>query len=346
MSSFSTSVGRGFPRGCRAARSVASALAARRFKGGAAERRIERLVIGGVKFELIQTFIKPRGPFRASAVRVGSCPRELALRSSRRPRRAWSGGSMACGFSEHGFSVNDVVGWHGGAMAHRRLHFQRPSRPDRPKFDQGPYNQAPGARTLSASSPICLPSIRTSWPTDRALNRAMANEPECGQGDDRPHDVHPPPQQARSSARTRDPPGRLSLARSPYEDSPTTSSSAARRRVTDDDIPRHRRGTAGRSTKLDALSKPWKLRAAREMTNRPCHVGSERRRARAGARREQVIDLTLAISFYNAVVRLLGTLQIDVEPSTKRILWKNIAAALGLRGRKGFTIGGNSWRQR
>ena len=36
--------------------------------------------------------------------------------------------------------------------------------------------------------------------------------------------------------------------------------------------------------------------------------------------REQVIDLTLAIAFYNAVVRLLGTLQIDVEPEYQRYL--------------------------
>ena len=36
--------------------------------------------------------------------------------------------------------------------------------------------------------------------------------------------------------------------------------------------------------------------------------------------REQVIDLTLAIAFYNAVVRLLGTLQIDVEPEYRRYL--------------------------
>jgi alkylhydroperoxidase family enzyme len=29
---------------------------------------------------------------------------------------------------------------------------------------------------------------------------------------------------------------------------------------------------------------------------------------------EQVVDLMIAISFYNAVVRVLATLQIDVEP--------------------------------
>ena len=35
---------------------------------------------------------------------------------------------------------------------------------------------------------------------------------------------------------------------------------------------------------------------------------------------EQVIDLTLTIGFYNAVVRVLATLQIDVEPDYQRYL--------------------------
>jgi alkylhydroperoxidase family enzyme len=36
--------------------------------------------------------------------------------------------------------------------------------------------------------------------------------------------------------------------------------------------------------------------------------------------RAQIIDLTLTIAFYNAVVRMLGTLQIDVEPEYQRYL--------------------------
>jgi hypothetical protein len=36
--------------------------------------------------------------------------------------------------------------------------------------------------------------------------------------------------------------------------------------------------------------------------------------------RELVIDLSLAIAFYNAEVRLLGTLQIDVEPEYQKYL--------------------------
>ena len=37
------------------------------------------------------------------------------------------------------------------------------------------------------------------------------------------------------------------------------------------------------------------------------------RRRGAGAHDEQVVDLTITIAFYNAVVRVLATLQIDVE---------------------------------
>ncbi len=35
---------------------------------------------------------------------------------------------------------------------------------------------------------------------------------------------------------------------------------------------------------------------------------------------EHVVDLTLTIAFYNAVVRVLATLEIDVEPSYQRYL--------------------------
>ena len=37
---------------------------------------------------------------------------------------------------------------------------------------------------------------------------------------------------------------------------------------------------------------------------------------------EKVVDLTLTIGFYNAVVRVLGTLQIDVEPDYMPYLQK------------------------
>jgi alkylhydroperoxidase family enzyme len=56
------------------------------------------------------------------------------------------------------------------------------------------------------------------------------------------------------------------------------------------------------------------LRAAREMTNGLAMSGATFAELEKALGREQVIDLTLAIAFYNAVVRLLATLQIDVEP--------------------------------
>ena len=62
------------------------------------------------------------------------------------------------------------------------------------------------------------------------------------------------------------------------------------------------------------------LRAAREMTSDLAMSDETFAALEKALGREQVIDLTLAIAFYNAVVRLLGTLQIDVEPEYQRYL--------------------------
>jgi alkylhydroperoxidase family enzyme len=83
--------------------------------------------------------------------------------------------------------------------------------------------------------------------------------------------------------------------------------------VTDDDIRAIKEETAGRPSKLDALSKTV-LRGAREMTSAIAMSDETFSTLERALGREQVIDLTLAIAFYNGVVRLLGTLQIDVEP--------------------------------
>jgi alkylhydroperoxidase family enzyme len=83
--------------------------------------------------------------------------------------------------------------------------------------------------------------------------------------------------------------------------------------VTDDDIRSIGEETAGRPTKLDTLSKTV-LRAAREMTDGLAMADATFAVLEKALGREQVIDLTLTIAFYNAVVRLLATLQIDVEP--------------------------------
>jgi alkylhydroperoxidase family enzyme len=102
------------------------------------------------------------------------------------------------------------------------------------------------------------------------------------------------------------------LAKSPYEYSHHVKI-GREAGVTDDDIRAIGEETAGRPTKLDALSKIV-LRAAREMTDDLAMSDASFAALEKALGREQVIDLTLVISFYNAVVRLLGTLQIDVEP--------------------------------
>ncbi len=108
------------------------------------------------------------------------------------------------------------------------------------------------------------------------------------------------------------------LARSPYEYSHHVKL-GREAGVTDDDIRAMGEETAGRPSKLDPLSKAV-LRAAREMTSDLAMSDQTFATLEQALGREQVIDLTLAIAFYNAVVRLLGTLQIDVEPEYQKYL--------------------------
>jgi alkylhydroperoxidase family enzyme len=108
------------------------------------------------------------------------------------------------------------------------------------------------------------------------------------------------------------------LAKSPYEWSHHVKL-GREFGVSDDDIRAIGEDTAGRATKLDDLSKTV-LRAAREMTTDLAMSDATFATLEKALGREQVIDLTLAIAFYNAVVRLLGTLQIDVEPEYRRYL--------------------------
>jgi alkylhydroperoxidase family enzyme len=89
--------------------------------------------------------------------------------------------------------------------------------------------------------------------------------------------------------------------------------------VTDDDIRAINEETAGRPTRLDDLSKNV-LRAAREMTTGLAMSDETFATLEKALGREQVIDLSLAIAFYNGVVRLLATLQIDVEPEYQKYL--------------------------
>jgi alkylhydroperoxidase family enzyme len=83
--------------------------------------------------------------------------------------------------------------------------------------------------------------------------------------------------------------------------------------VTDDDIRALIDETDGRPSKLEPLAK-LVLKAAREMTNDLAVSDATFTALRKDLDNERIVDLVITISFYNAVVRLLASLQIDVEP--------------------------------
>jgi alkylhydroperoxidase family enzyme len=87
----------------------------------------------------------------------------------------------------------------------------------------------------------------------------------------------------------------------------------------EDDIRAIGEETAGRASKLEPLARAVLL-AAREMTGGLAMSGATYAELEKALGREQVIDLTLVVAFYNAVVRLLNTLQIDVEPEYMKYL--------------------------
>jgi alkylhydroperoxidase family enzyme len=101
------------------------------------------------------------------------------------------------------------------------------------------------------------------------------------------------------------------LARSPYEWSHHVKIGHDFG-VTDDDIRALIDDTAGKPTQLDDMAKTV-LRAAREMTDDGAMSDATFATLQKALGNEQVVDLTLTIGFYNAVVRVLATLQIDVE---------------------------------
>lgn len=108
------------------------------------------------------------------------------------------------------------------------------------------------------------------------------------------------------------------LAKSPYEYSHHVKI-GREFGVTDDDIRAIGEETAGRTSKLDPLGRTV-LRAAREMTNDLAMSDATFATLEHELGREKLIDLALAVAFYNGVVRMLGTLQIDVEPEYKKYL--------------------------
>lgn len=101
------------------------------------------------------------------------------------------------------------------------------------------------------------------------------------------------------------------LARSPYEWSHHVKISHDFG-CTDADIQALIDETAGKPTTLDALTRTV-LRAAREITLDGAVAADTFTALQSTLGNEQLVDLTVAIAFYNAVVRVLATLAIDVE---------------------------------
>jgi alkylhydroperoxidase family enzyme len=82
--------------------------------------------------------------------------------------------------------------------------------------------------------------------------------------------------------------------------------------VSDADIAALIADTEGKPNDLEPLAKAV-LKAAREMTNDLAISDATYAELQKGLDNERLVDLTITIAFYNAVVRILHTLQIDVE---------------------------------
>ena len=82
--------------------------------------------------------------------------------------------------------------------------------------------------------------------------------------------------------------------------------------VSDDEIRAVADETAGRPTKLEPLAKAV-LRAAREMTLDLVISDETFAALRQEIDNERLTDLVVTIAFYNGLVRLLETMQVDVE---------------------------------
>jgi alkylhydroperoxidase family enzyme len=101
------------------------------------------------------------------------------------------------------------------------------------------------------------------------------------------------------------------LARSPYEWSHHVKLGNDFG-VSDEDIRALIDDTAGKPTSLDDMARTV-LRAAREMTLDGAMSDVTFATLQQTLGNEQIVDLTVTIAFYNAVVRVLATLRIDVE---------------------------------
>lgn len=89
--------------------------------------------------------------------------------------------------------------------------------------------------------------------------------------------------------------------------------------VSADDVRAIAAETAGRETALDHVTKVV-LRAAREITADLAATEATFVELKAHLTPEELTDLVLVISFYNAVVRFLATMQVDNEPEYQVLL--------------------------
>jgi alkylhydroperoxidase family enzyme len=110
------------------------------------------------------------------------------------------------------------------------------------------------------------------------------------------------------------------LARSPYEWSHHVKL-GYEFGVSDADIQALIDDTAGKATSLGALERLILL-AAREATNDGAVSHGTFEVLRDHLSNELMIDLVMTIAFYNAVVRVLASLEIDVEPEYQKYLEK------------------------
>ncbi|HUZ71813.1 MAG TPA: carboxymuconolactone decarboxylase family protein [Stellaceae bacterium] len=89
--------------------------------------------------------------------------------------------------------------------------------------------------------------------------------------------------------------------------------------VSDDDIRAVADDTAGRPTRLDALTRAV-LKAAREMTTGIAMSDETHAVLKQSLDSERLVELVLAISIYNSTVRVLESLKVDLEPGYERYL--------------------------
>ncbi len=89
--------------------------------------------------------------------------------------------------------------------------------------------------------------------------------------------------------------------------------------VSDDEIRAVADDTAGKPSTLDPVAN-LVLKAAREMTDGTAISDATFAGLKQHMTNEHLVDLVLAIAFYNATVRILDSLKVDVEPEYQHYL--------------------------